>query len=162
MSYQLLRIVLDTSAIRNSSLASKVIGSSAVRKRLEEVRDELAELAVEAYQSKVPIDTGLLREEINWEPVGGAGEGYQAVIEVKGEHRNRFGKTSDAGELAKHLDFGKRISGGKIVKLSRSRQSLPEGPFNSSRSPFTEGWIKEGKEAFFNIYNAFLDKRRSK
>lgn len=148
---ELFRINLDVAAAKAGGLAGKISRLPALQARYKEIRDELAETCTQSFQSKAPVDTGELREEINWEPIDEPGLGYRAIISVQGEHLGRKGKSypGGAGELAKFLDAN---------AFRRSRKSLPEGPFNGSRSLTTDGWITEGRNAFLNIYRSLLRK----
>lgn len=145
----LFEINLDTVAAREG-IGARITRLPAFRKKMIQLRDDLTEACVQAFQAKVPIDTGFLRENnIVAHPQDDPGRGYRSIIKIEGEHINRKGRREAASEIAKHLN---------TLKFYRSRTSQPAGPFNSSRSEFTIRWEDEAKSAFLNLYGVFLKK----
>lgn len=150
MGDDLFRINLDVGTARSSGLVDKTLRLPAIRARLREIRDELGELAVQAFQSKVPYDTGYLRNKnIIALPEDKEGYGYSVRIVAQGTHFGRHGRSESASRLAQTLND---------YKDRRSHVSVPTGPFSSSDSEVTYGWINEARIAFLSRYGVFLRK----
>lgn len=156
----LFRINLDVAAAKGGGIGSRLTSLPAFRKKMQEVRDELAQVCVEAFQSKVPIDTGHLRAAIDYTTSDTAGLGYRATVFVtEGEHINRHGLSYKGGNvgLAELLQVGERKTRkGTTVLLRRTRKSEYSGPYKASGSEYTQGWIDEGRTAFLGLYGVFL------
>ena len=150
----LTKVVLSTDSNRSLERVRRVLGDKSYQSVLgltTKKVNSLAQLSLEAYQSKVPIDGGELRSRITRTvatPQSGLSE-----VSVDGPHTSvkpilarRFGEIKQSDILAQVLDIG---TYGKGRLFKRSRQSLATGQYSSvaAKSP-TMGWITKARQAF--------------
>lgn len=150
----LTKIVLSTDSKKSLERVRRVLGDKSYQSVLAKTTkkvNSLAQLSLEAYQSKVPIDGGELRRRITRTtatPQNGLSE-----VSVDGPHTSvkpilarRFGEIKQSDILAQVLDIG---TYGKGRLFKRSRQSLATGQYSSvaAKSP-TMGWITKARQAF--------------
>lgn len=138
----LLRIQLDSQALDQ-------LGSVGIKtkKRLQGVVEDLGITAVRAFQSKVPVDTGELRNQHIDLRISGKGRDTEAVIYVDtSPHYGRRRKPMSASALAELLQ-------NTGYKRSRGSEAFP--PY-SSVSGTTAGWIDKGRQAFKSSYRTYL------
>jgi hypothetical protein len=144
------RIQLDASALDK-------LGSAGIKtkKRLENVVKDLSITAVRAFQSKVPIDTGELRNQNIDVKIEGKGLNTTAIIYIDdaAEHYGRRKESMLSVVLAKALQAG--VYKGK--KLNRTRDSAAFPPYSSiGARTTTAGWIYKGRAAFLSSYKTYL------
>lgn len=151
----LTRIVLSTESQRSLERVRKVIGNKAYQSLTAKTTkrvNELAQLALDAYRSKVPVDGGALRNSNLRLELATPQSGIASVI-VDGSHQTRrpelakrFGTITQADVLAQVLNIGTYGKGGLY---KRSRDSQPISPYSgiSSRTP-TKDWISKARQAF--------------
>jgi len=150
----LTRVVLATESKRSLERVKKVLGNKAYQSLTEKTTkrvNTLGNLALEAYRSKVPINSGSLREfNIRFEAATPQ-TGIASVI-VDGSHKSadrklaaRFGEISQADVLAQILDIGTYGKGGLY---KRTQNSYATGKFSSvgGGTP-TKGWISAARRA---------------
>ena len=150
----LTKVVLSTDSNRSLERVRRVLGDKSYQSVLgltTKKVNSLAQLSLEAYQAKVPIDGGELRRRITRTtatPQNGLSE-----VSVDGPHTSvkpilarRFGEIKQSDILAQVLDIG---TYGKGRLFKRSRQSLATGQYSSvaAKSP-TMGWITKARQAF--------------
>ena len=151
----LTKVVLSTDSNRSLERVRRVLGDKSYQSVLgltTKKVNSLAQLSLEAYQSKVPIDGGELRNQRITRTVATPQSGLSEVS-VSGPHTSvkpilarRFGEIKQSDILAQVLDIG---TYGKGRLFKRSRQSLATGQYSSvaAKSP-TMGWITKARQAF--------------
>lgn len=107
--------------------------------------ESIGRLGVQALRSKVPIDTGELRNQHIYLSGVASKENPMTTVIIDGDDHTSFGKRRPiaASALAFILDA--------TSKGKRSQSSKPIDPFSDigKGQPHT-GWIKSAKIAFFN------------
>lgn len=142
------KVVLATSSKKGLERIRSVLGerayASLTEKTIKKV-NALAELGLKSYQSKVPIDTGALRNQ-NLHLTQATRANPIATISVDGSHTGRRGHTTQSSILADYLNIGTSPGG---TSLRRSRESEATSPYTSigAKQP-TKGWIKSARLAF--------------
>jgi hypothetical protein len=125
--------------------------------KLRKSLEQLTEVCVQAYQSKVPIDTGELRQTITPGPITVSTKGVSTstvVLKEVSHHGNR-GIPIGSSELAIILQNGKSNGGGY---LHRSRDSEAVGNFAPvGMGAPTAQWITKGTQAFNASYKRYLN-----
>ena len=143
---KLQQININADVINNLNLKG---GGNKIKQRLRAVLSDLVFTARDAFQSKVPIDTGELRDYIDIEINDQALTGYVYI-----EDRTHYGRRrtpESAVRLAEILDQG---------GFKRSRSSLPAGNYKAIREGApTAGWIESGRRAFYQAYRKYLGLR---
>lgn len=143
MSYDLQRIVVDDSEVRKllgSKLANSIRAKNAVQ-----ITNKVAQLALQAFQSKVPIDTGELRDSIYIQYA--TARNLEARIYVlKDTHYGRDSIPRPMAEVINYLQYG---SG------QRSRPSVAISPYTSVTGP-TAPWITTARRAFAQTRRNYL------
>ena len=107
----------------------------------EEIKKDLnivAKNVLFAYQSKVPIRTGELRNTQLQVNFARSLDSVASVYVVDRVHVNSWGTPPTASGLADTLNIG---------TFKRSRVSDARAPFGTASSPDTTGWIAEGDAA---------------
>jgi hypothetical protein len=142
-------INLDASALSDFGLKGPT--GRLIKARLKRRVDDLALDCVRAFQSAVPIDTGALRESIEFaEYSDTASQQYSARVYIaEGPHISRRGQVMGTGALAKLLQTNKDL------KRSRASEAFADYPTIPGGTP-TELWIDRGREDFLNIYKRDL------
>lgn len=150
----LTKVVLSTDSKKSLERVRRVLGDKSYQSVLgltTKKVNSLAQLSLEAYQAKVPIDGGELRSRITRTvatPQSGLSE-----VSVDGPHTSvkpklarRFGEIKQSDILAQVLDIG---TYGKGRLFKRSRNSIAASPYSSvaAKSP-TAGWIAKARQAF--------------
>ena len=143
------RIVLATESKRSLDRIKSVLGdksyNSLTAKTTKRV-NELAQLAVDAYRSKVPIDGGELRDSNIKLELATPQSGIASVL-VSGKHTSvKTGNVTQSDLLAQLLDIGTSPVG---KDYKRSRVSAAINPYTplAARSA-TKGWIRSARQAF--------------
>ena len=140
----LYKIQLDDSAL-------DILGSAGVKtkKQLQRVVQDLGFSARDAFKSKVPIDTGELREDIEVDVAPGEARIYLTAS----QHHGRRGKPIGIAELVQALQAGEY----KGRSLHRTQSSHNIAPYSSvAARTTTAGWITSAKVAFNNSYRKYL------
>lgn len=151
----LTRVVLATDSKKSLERVRKVLGDRSYQTLQEKTTkrvNALAELALDAYRSKVPIAGGQLRNSNIRLEKATPQSGIASVI-VDGSHKsvNRklasaFGEISQADILAQVLDIG---TYGKGRLYLRTQNSQAINPFSGvGQRSFTKGWITKARQAF--------------
>ena len=150
----LTKVVLSTDSNRSLERVRRVLGDKSYQSVLAKTTkkvNSLAQLTLEAYQSKVPIDGGELRRRITRTtatPQSGLSE-----VSVDGPHTSvkpniakRFGEIKQSDILAQVLNIG-TYGRGKLFK--RSQPSFSSGPYSPvpAKTP-TKDWITKARQAF--------------
>jgi len=149
------KIVLATDSKLSLERVRKVLGDKSYASLTEKTTkrvNELAQLALESYQAKVPINSGQLRDS-NIKLQKATPQSGIAIISVSGSHKSadrklaaRFGETTEADILADILNIG-TYSQGALYK--RTRDSVATGRFSAiSKLTPTKGWITRARQAF--------------
>lgn len=146
----LLKLVLDSKTTDNLNLIQSSLGYKArsnMERKIAKKMDALGNLALAAYRSKVPIDTGLLRDSnIQKSPRTFVRSSKELTIYITGSHTGRRGNTMPASVLAEILDNGFSERG---FPYRRTRTSSSVPPFTSiARRLPTAGWILSARNAF--------------
>lgn len=154
----LVKVVLDTGSKKSLDRLRKVLGDKSYQTIADKTTrrvNEIAQIGLEAYQSKVPIDGGQLRGSIRISyatPQSGV-----ATISVSGSHKSvnrelarRFGEITQADILAQVLDIGTyTTSTGKVKEFRRRKDSQAYPGFSSAPlGSRTKDWIIAAKRAF--------------
>ena len=150
----LTKVVLSTDSNRSLERVKRVLGDKSYQSVLAKTTkkvNSLAQLSLEAYQSKVPIDGGELRSRITRTtatPQSGLSE-----VSVSGPHTSvnrslaaRYGEEKQSDILAQVLNLG---TDGKKVNFLRTRSSFSSGPYSPvpAKAP-TKNWITKARQAF--------------
>ena len=145
---KLQQINIDATVINNLNLQG---GGTKIKNRLKAVLSDLVFTARDAFQSKVPIDTGELRDYIDINIDDKSLTGYVYI-----EDRTHYGRRrtpESAIKVAEALDDA-------IHNFKRSRDSLPAGNYRAIREGApTAGWIESGRRAFYQAYRKYLGLR---
>jgi hypothetical protein len=171
MSLLLHTIIID--ADKELAQIESLLGPKASenqRTRLVRATNKLAQLALLAYQSKVPIKTGELRNQRLQVKYATQRDGEAEIYVSDAVHTEAKTQSSILAEL---LDTGTRESRGLNLgpdrhskyfirsdrgrELLRSKDSDAVSPYYSSlpgRSP-TGGWIRSARVAFNNVRGRF-------
>lgn len=143
---KLQQINIDATAINALNLQG---GGNKIKQKLRAVLSDLVFTARDAFQTKVPIDTGELRDYIDIEINDQSLTGYVYI-----EDRTHYGRRripESAVRLAEILDQG---------GFKRSRASMPAGNYKAIREGApTAGWIESGRRAFYQAYRKYLGLR---
>lgn len=142
------KIILNNGSKASLERVRSVLGNGSFKK-LEEITirrvNELANLGVEAYRAKVPIDTGALRNQ-NIKLHEASRGNPIATIEVSGSHTGRRRHVTQSSLLAEYLDIGKSPSGRSLL---RTQTSVAFPPYSSIQArKATAGWIQSARQAF--------------
>ena len=150
----LTKVVLSTDSNRSLERVRRVLGDKSYQSVLGKTTkkvNSLAQLSLEAYQSKVPIDGGELRSRITRTtatPQNGLSE-----VSVSGPHTSvkpklarRFGEIKQSDILAQVLDIG-TYGRGRLFKRSRPSYAIGQYSAVAIKSP-TQGWITKARQAF--------------
>lgn len=150
----LTKVVLSTDSNRSLERVRRVLGDKSYQSVLAKTTkkvNSLAQLSLEAYQSKVPIDGGELRSRITRTtatPQSGLSE-----VSVSGPHTSvnrslaaRYGEIKQSDILAQILNLG---TDGKKASFLRTRSSFSSGPYSPvpAKAP-TKNWITKARQAF--------------
>lgn len=150
----LTKVVLSTDSKKSLERVRRVLGDKSYQSVLgltTKKVNSLAQLSLEAYQAKVPIDGGELRSRITRTvatPQSGLSE-----VSVSGPHTSvnrslaaRFGEIKQSDILAQILNLG---TDGKKVNFLRTKPSFSSGPYSSvaAKTP-TKDWITKARQAF--------------
>lgn len=115
-----------------------------IQKIIKQSLNQYASLGLKAFQSKVPVKTGQLRNDQIRKQISGS----SAVIYVlDSAHTNSIQKKKLSGsQLAQVLDNGQENG----LLLFRRRSSLPASPLFTPvpKGYTTAGWIDEAFESF--------------
>ena len=151
----LTKVVLSTDSNRSLERVRRVLGDKSYQSVLAKTTkkvNSLAQLSLEAYQAKVPIDGGELRSHITRTvatPQNGLSE-----VSVDGPHTSvnrylaaRFGEIKQSDILAQVLNIG--TYGKKARFYLRTKPSFSSGPYSSiaAKTP-TKDWITKARQAF--------------
>lgn len=151
----LTKVVLSTDSKRSLERVRRVLGDKSYQSVLgltTKKVNSLAQLSLEAYQSKVPIDGGELRNQRITRTVATPQSGLSEVS-VSGPHTSvnrslaaRFGEIKQSDILAQILNLG---TDGKKVNFLRTKPSFSSGPYSSvaAKTP-TKDWITKARQAF--------------
>lgn len=126
-----------------------------VRQRYVNKVNDLAKLLLEAYQSKIPVDTGELRDQrltLHRATIGNP----VAEIDIRGSHYGRDRKLfrGGAGELAILLNDGNNEQG---RPMRRSQASWAIEPYSSiGRRKSTANWVDSARRAFDQVKGRYL------
>lgn len=153
MALILTKIVLSTDSNKSLARVKRVLGDKSYQSLLAKTTkkvNSLAQLALEAYQSKIPIDGGQLRNQ-NLQLKQATPQTGVAEIFIDGPHTSvkpelarRFGTIKQSEVLAQILDIG---SYGKNRLFNRSRPSQATGRY-SAVTGTTARWIAKARQAF--------------
>ena len=150
----LTKVVLSTESNKSLERVRRALGNKSYQTVLGTATkkvNSLAQLSLEAYQSKVPIDSGELRGNIQRTtatPQSGLSEVF-----IDGPHTSvtrvlasKYGEIKQSDVLAEILDIGiKGVKG----RFKRTRDSLTTGVFSTvSAGTDTKGWISKARQAF--------------
>lgn len=146
----LTRIVVDPASYANFDLVQKSLGyraRSIAEKKVAKRMDALGTLALNAYKSKVPVDTFHLRDtNLTRSPRVFTRLDREIVVSVSGSHTGRRGNTMDSGQLADFLNLGTSPRGNSY-RRSRTSANIPPYRSIARRSP-TAGWITSARLAY--------------
>jgi hypothetical protein len=157
----LTEIELHPETIKNLQVLSKIAGSrvtASQRQRLVRVTNKLAELALDAYRSKVPIDTRELRDEqIKILSHARGTNFYASVGIVETVHVGR-GQAHPAPLLADMLNAGVGEKGQLLHRTRSSDAGSLSARFSSiPAGESTRGWITSARRAYGQVRRAFLN-----
>lgn len=126
-----------------------------VREKYVKKVNDLAQLLLEAYQSKIPVDTGELRDRrLTMHKATLANP--VAEIDVRGSHygRDRLLYRGGAGDLAILLNDGNNEAG-RPMRRSQASWAIP--PYSSiGRRKSTGGWVDSARRAFDQVKGRYL------
>ena len=130
------------------------------KRKLQPIVENLAFSARDAFKSKVPIDTGELRSDIEIKHNGPK----EFIVYAEGLHSptEHFGRRSTGAEtIAKviaDLQAGTWTSkNGKTKVLHRSQTSEKISPYSSiGQGAETAGWLDDAKAAYWSTYKTTI------
>ena len=142
------KIILNNGSKASLDRVRSVLGEKSYAK-LQDISlkrvNELARQGLDAYKSKVPIDTGALRNQ-NITLSEASRRRPEAIISVQGSHTGRRGHTTQSSILADYLNIGSSPSGRSLLRSRASDAISPYSPI-AGRKP-TAGWIQSARLAF--------------
>lgn len=145
---KLQQINIDATAINALNLQG---GGNKIKQKLRAVLSDLVFTARDAFQTKVPIDTGELRDYIDIEINDQSLTGYVYIEDRTHYGRRRIPESSI--KVAEALDDARN-------PFKRSRASMPAGNYKAIREGApTAGWIESGRRAFYQAYRKYLGLR---
>jgi len=163
MSEEYTRIELDPRTIKNLAFLGKVLGSKRASTRLEKlvkVTNKLAKIALDAYKSKVPVDTSELRDTHLKILKQARQSSPYAIVGIRdGVHMGRNKKPKSAVELARMLQAGVGVESGQILHRTQTSKAV-EGYSAIARRAPTKDWITKARQAFAQKRRVFLDSGR--
>ena len=137
----LTKVVLSTESKRSLDRVKSVLGDKSYQYVLGKTTkkvNSLAQLAIEAYQSKIPIDGGQLRNQ-NLQLSPATPQSGVAEIFIDGPHTSvrpklaaRFGSIKQSDILAQVLNIG-TYGEGRLFKRSQPSQAV--GKYSSATGP---------------------------
>lgn len=133
--------------------------STKIKSKYVRVLNKLGQLAVQAYQSKVPVDTYQLRDtQISILKRATSRDPIVQVGIVNTIHTGSRGDSMPAPMLADILNIGLGKGGNS---LHRTRTSDAIAPFSGiSRGQPTKNWIRSARQAFANAKRNYLSANR--
>lgn len=163
MSLVLDELYLGKLQILDTSATAKAFGIRTTNKTVEQIVvaiiNKSAGISRDAYKSKVPVDTGLLRDRfIKVLQTATVGRPIALVGIASGDHQGN-GKRRSASLLAQMLDAG--VGDERGQRLHRTRNSEAIAPFSAIRVPGrgivpTDNWIASGRVAATNVRRRYL------
>lgn len=142
----------------DDSQVVKILGparTAQITAKYVRVLNKLGQLSVDAYQSKVPIDTGELRNYITILKRASSKDPVVQVGILGNFHKGRKNHPTFAPFLADILNIGISETTGK--KLHRTQSSKAISPFSSiGAGSGTENWIRSARQAFSAAKGKYL------
>lgn len=163
MSEVLTELVIGQIQSLDTAATAKAFNIRTTNKSIEQIMisilNKSAEISRDAYKSKVPVDTGLLRDRFIKVLQKASLSSPIALIGVaSGDHQGNGGRRQ-ATLLAQMLDAGLGEERGQ--KLHRTRNSEAIAPFTAVIVPgrgvvSTANWIASGRVAATNVRRRYL------
>lgn len=155
------RIELDPLTIKNLDFIGKIAGARAKATQLEKIvkiTNKLAKMSLDAYKSKVPVDTEELRDrQLRILKQARQSSPYASIGVVDEIHVGR-GRPKSAVELARMLQSGLGEHG-RVLRRTRQSKAVQGYSSVARRSP-TAGWINKSRQAFAQKRRVYLDSGR--
>lgn len=171
---KLYSFLLDSSARSTVKRFDKLGLGSELKSAIDSGMERATKLGILAAQSKVPIDTGTLRNSFisahEWDgqksTVYVSDSIHQTAHSPTPKPASKLGEILNAGtssnrgvKFARNRAIGRIVPGNRDASsiLRRSRVSEAETPFTPAESAFTQGWIMEAYNDLYNHLDEILN-----